>query len=57
MDQLRREGADLFYLDNQLCLRPMDWNQFHRVSDNWRDLLAYLHRHEEENQNGSRRQA
>jgi hypothetical protein len=57
VDQLRGEGAELFYLDNQLCLRPMDWNHFHRVNDHWRDLLAYLHRHEGENQNGSGRQA
>jgi hypothetical protein len=57
VDQLRGEGAELFYLDNQLCLRPMDWNHFHRASDNWRDLLAYLHWHEEDNQNGSGRQA
>lgn len=45
VDQLRGEGAELVCLDNQLCLRPMDWNQLHRVSDHWRDLLAYLHRH------------
>lgn len=49
VDQLRGEGAELACLDNQLCLRPMDWNQFHRVNDYWRDLLAYLHRHEGDN--------
>jgi hypothetical protein len=55
--QLRGEGAALVCLDNQLCLRPMDWNQLHRVSDHWRDLLAYLHRHEGEDQHGSGRKA
>lgn len=45
VDQLRGEGAELVCLDNQLCLRPMDWNQLHQVSDHWRDLLVYLHRH------------
>lgn len=49
VDQLRSEGAELFYLDNQLCLRPTDWNHLHRVNDHWRDLLAYLHGHEEGN--------
>jgi hypothetical protein len=57
VNQLRSEGADLIYLDNQLRLRPMTWNQLKRVGANWRDLLAYLHRHKEENQNGSGRQA
>jgi len=57
VDQLRGEGAKLFCLDNQLCLRPMDWNNLHRVNDHWRDLLAYLHRQEGDSQNGSGRQA
>jgi hypothetical protein len=57
VEQLRSEGAELFYLNHQLCLRPTDWNQLHRVGVNWRDLLAYLHRHEGDTQNGSGRQA
>lgn len=57
VDQLRSEGTELVCLDNQLCLRPTDWNQLNRVGANWRDLLAYLHRHKGDNQNGSGRQA
>lgn len=55
--QLRSEGAELFCLGKQLCLRPKDWNQFHRVNNRWGDLLAYLHRHEGEKKNGPNRQA
>lgn len=57
VDQLRGEGAELVCLHNLLCLRPMDWNQLNRVGANWRDLLAYLHRHEGDSQNGSGRKA
>lgn len=57
VDQLRSECTELVCLDNQLCLRPTDWDQLNRVGANWRDLLAYLHRHKGDNQNGSGRQA
>lgn len=57
IEQLREEGAELFFLDNRLCFRPSDWGQLHPVSRHWCELLAYLRRHEKEIQDGPGRQA
>lgn len=55
VNQLRCEGAEPAYLDDQLYLRPTNWNQIHQLSKHWLYLLTYLFRHEKEDQNGSDR--
>ncbi|MFZ3285141.1 hypothetical protein [Pseudomonas sp.] len=54
---LEEEGAHLYVTDNTLCFRPSDWTQFAIVCANWRALLHDLVAVDEEQRNGSDRQA
>ena len=52
---LKEEGAHLYVIDNTLCFRPTDWDQFAIVSAHWRALLHDLATVDQEQKNGSGR--
>lgn len=57
IEQLREEGALLQHHENDLLIRPTDWQQVDRLSPHWKALLLFLQDNESGDDDGSGRSA